>query len=126
MNPECKIIDVEPENADSTIMTHAIKNNKPMELKNIDTFVDGASVSQVGEKTFDISNNKLCHEMINFYQDDGIIVEPVGCLASSNLDNIIMDLEKFNNKNKNKLNIVCILSEEITTLQDIMKLWKII
>ena len=112
INPECKIIGVEPENANS--MAHAIKNNKPMELKNIDTFVDGASVSLVGNKTFDISkntidylysvtNNKLCHEMINFYQDDGIIVEPAGCLAASNLDNIIMDLEKFNNKINNKL-----------------------
>ena len=139
MNPECKIIGVEPENADS--MAHAIKNNKPMKLNNIDTFVDGASVSRVGDKTFDISknnidylysvtNNKLCHEMINFYQDDGIIVEPAGCLATSNLDNIIMDLEKINlkinNKNKinHKLNIVCILSggnNDLTRYNEIME-----
>ena len=136
MNPECKIIGVEPENAES--MSYAIKNNKPKKLNNIDTFVDGASVSQVGEKTFNISkntidhlysisNNKLSHEMINFYQDDGIILEPAGCLAPSNLDNIIIDLEKINlkinNKNKNKLNIVCILSggnNDLTRYNEIM------
>ena len=40
-------------------MYQTLKNNKPIELKNIDTFVDGASVKKVGNLTFDIVSKYL-------------------------------------------------------------------
>ena len=47
---------MEPENANS--LEVAIKNNKPIQLNNINTFVDGAAVTIVGNKTFDICKKK--------------------------------------------------------------------
>ena len=52
-----KIIGVEPEGAPS--MTNALKNNKPKETKLTDNFVDGATVSMVGEINFNICKDKL-------------------------------------------------------------------
>ena len=67
-----------------------------MELNDIDTFVDGAAVSRVGDVTFDIirearpelvrvPEGQVCSEMLDMYQIDGIIAEPAGALASSAL-----------------------------------------
>jgi len=109
-----KIIGVEPKGADS--MYQAINIGKPFQIKNLDTFVDGASVGKVGGITFDITKNilslddikvidngLLCHEMINLYQEEGIILEPAGCLSVSALN--YLDKEEIKDKN-----IVCILS----------------
>ena len=90
------IIGAEPKGAAS--MWHAIQNKKPTNIAQIDTFVDGASVQKIGKLNFDIcqnvftnpnhikliSNEHICHELINFYQDDGIILEPgsVICMCS--------------------------------------------
>ena len=57
-------------------------NGKPIKLDVLDNFVDGASVSQVGEETFKIcqkiftdlndikaiSNGHICHELLNMYK----------------------------------------------------------
>jgi threonine dehydratase len=109
-----KIIGGEPLGADS--MHQALLNGKPVEIENLDTFVDGASVKKVGNLTFDIvSKNlnindikvipkgKICNEMINLYQEDGIIVEPAGVLSVCALDYLSKD-ELFNK------NVICILS----------------
>ena len=109
---DCKIIGVEPENADS--MTQAIINNKPIELKYLDTFVDGASVKKVGDITYNfckeslddikiINNGKLCYDLLEMYQEEGIILEPAGCLSVSALD--LLDKNEIEGKN-----IICILS----------------
>ena len=111
IDKNCKIIGIEPENANS--MDLSINNNKITSVKNLDTFVDGASVKTVGDLTFDygkkyidkiftISNNKLCHNIIDSYQNEGIILEPAGALSISILDEIKDEL-----KNKN---VVCIIS----------------
>lgn len=129
INPECKIIGTEPNGADS--MTHAIINNGPKLLKSVDNFVDGASVSLVGNKTYDITkkyvdkiytvdNNKLCYNLIEFYQNEGIVLEPAGGLSVSCIDTIV----KNELKNiKKKHNIVCILSggnNDLTRYNEIM------
>lgn len=106
------IIGVEPLRADS--MNLSLKNDKIIKIDDIDTFVDGASVSQVGERTFNIckknnleiklvSNNEICYNMIELYNNEGIITEPAGALTISGLSK----LEKNYIKNKN---IVCIVS----------------
>jgi threonine dehydratase len=109
-----KIIGVEPRGANS--MYQAINNKKPFKIKNPDSFADGASVGKVGDITFDITKNilslddiklidngLLCHEMINLYQEEGIILEPAGCLSVSALN--YLDKEEIKDKK-----IVCILS----------------
>lgn len=112
INPDCLICGVEPENANS--MKVSLRNNKITSLKMLDTFVDGASVKTCGELTFNIcknvvdnilevSNNKLCYHIIDIYQNDGIILEPAGCLSISVLD----QLNPSAIKNKS---IVCVLS----------------
>lgn len=125
-NPKCLIYGIEPSGADS--MNVSIKKNKIKTLKNIDTFVDGASVKKVGEKTFNISrnvidniyiinNNQLSYTMIDIYQNEGIVLEPAGALSIASLDNI----DKSILKNKN---IVCILSggnNDISRYPDILE-----
>lgn len=115
INSGIKIIGGEPENANSLYLS--LKNNIPTKIENLDTFVDGASVSQVGENNFNIlknnlskddifviSNGKICNELLNMYGEDGIILEPAGVLSVCAMEYYI----KLNNiKNKN---IVCILS----------------
>ena len=112
INDKCLIYGVEPENANA--MQLSLKYNKLYKLDDIDTFVDGASVKIPGKHTFEIckkvvddiytiSNNHLCNDMIDVYQNDGIILEPAGCLSISALDKI----SKETMKDKN---VVCILS----------------
>ena len=109
-NFNTKIVGVEPEGANS--MEMSLKNNKIVKLENIDPFVDGASVAEIGEINFEllkdslhslikINNNKLCYEMIQLYQEEGIITEPAGALSIASLD--YLDIKKNDN-------IVCIIS----------------
>lgn len=110
MNHKCKIYGVEPINANS--MKLSLDNDKLTSVVKLDTFVDGASVRKVGDLTFEmckttvdnifiINNNKLCYNMIDVYQNDGIVLEPAGCLSVSVLDQI---------PNIEGKNVVCILS----------------
>ncbi len=110
-NPIIEIIGVEPEGADA--MNESLTSGHIVTLKTIDTFVDGAAVKQVGEKTFDIVRTlvnkmlvipagKICCAMIDLYQEDGIITEPAGAMAVASLD-LIADIIK------NKI-VVCIIS----------------
>jgi threonine dehydratase len=128
INPECKIIGVESKNADS--MSLALKNNKPSMITNLNTFVDGASVAKVGDKPFEIckntidqiytiSNKRVCHDIINCYQDDGIILEPAGALTLGCLDELKADYDIDGKK------IVVILSggnNDISRYSEIMQL----
>lgn len=93
-HPEVRIVGVEPEGA--PCVAAALSAGRPMELSDIDTFVDGAAVSRVGDVTFDIireakpelvrvPEGQVCSEMLDMYQIDGIIAEPAGALASSAL-----------------------------------------
>ena len=111
INPECKLIGVEPETCPS--MLESILNDKLIELNITDNFVDGATVSKVGDITFEIckknldkvenvSIGKICETMLELYQNDGIIAEPAGALPISLLEDIKSEI-------KNKT-IVCILS----------------
>ena len=115
LSSKTQIIGCEPEGADS--MSQALRYGKPIKIKNLDNFVDGASVDKVGENTFlkcktifknqenikVISNPHICHELMNCYQEDGIILEPAGVLSICALD--MLNLKDITNKN-----IVCVLS----------------
>jgi len=103
-------IGVEAENADS--LNQSLIHNKIIKLNNIDNFVDGASVEKIGDINFNYCQNyrpdiyivnkyKLCNEIINLYQNEGIITEPAGALSISALEQI---------KNIENKTVVCIIS----------------
>ena len=106
-----KIIGAEPSSARS--MYEAVLHGQPFTLQEIDSFVDGAAVKRVGEKTFDIFKDKydkilgvpegkVCSAMLDLYNDNAIVAEPAGALSIAALDQISEDI-----KGKN---VVCILS----------------
>ena len=107
----CGVYGTEPIGAAS--MHKSLEQNEIVTLDNIDTFVDGASVRRVGKITFDyaqkikkifkICNGELCTELINLYQNEGIILEPAGALSVCGLAHI--DKEYIKNKK-----VVCVLS----------------
>jgi threonine dehydratase len=107
----CNIYGIEPMGAAS--MYESLKQGKVVTLDTIDTFVDGACVKRVGELTFEIakkakeiikiSNGELCTQIIDLYQNEGIIVEPAGALSVAGLSKI--EPQTLENKN-----VVCIIS----------------
>ncbi len=95
--PKCKIVGAEPLGAPT--MLNSIRAGKVQELKNMDTFVDGAAVNKAGKLTFEMTKKyvdqivlvhegRICQEVIDFYQSDGIVTEPAGALSVSALDKI--------------------------------------
>lgn len=125
-NPSCLIIGAEPESCPS--MKKSIDQGKRVKLEVTDNFVDGATVSQIGETTFELcqqvvdqiyvpSLGRICQEMLSFYQNDGIVVEPAGALPTCVLD--MLDPKEIEGRN-----IVCILSggnNDITRYPDVME-----
>jgi threonine dehydratase len=110
-SPKTKIIGVEPQGAPA--MLEAFKSKKVVTLKSIDTFVDGAAVTTVGELSYKIASQvtdkivlseegKICTTMIELYQNEGIVAEPAGAMSISVIDDFAKEI-----KGKN---IVCILS----------------
>ena len=93
-HPATKVVGAEPSGAAS--MAVALEAGRPRDLVKLDTFVDGAAVRRVGELTFDIARRlkphmfsvpegRICSEMLELYQVDGIIAEPAGALATAAL-----------------------------------------
>lgn len=122
-SPNTTIIGVEPEGAPS--MYEAFKQDKPVTLENIETFVDGASVKRTGNITFQIckqvlddlvliNEGKVCSTLLQLYNEEAIVAEPAGALSVSALDN-------FTEEIKGK-NVVCIISggnNDIDRMQEI-------
>ena len=104
---------VEPEGApslhDSLVAGHRVV------LDEMDSFVDGAAVGQIGEKTFEqlkkyqsdqvvlVPTGGLCETMIDMLNIEGIVLEPAGALSIDALKRLPRD--KIRGKN-----IVCIVS----------------
>lgn len=93
-HPKTRIIGVEPEEAAS--MAAAIAAGHPIPLSELDTFVDGAAVRQVGDLTHAMvakhapalctaPTGRICSEMLALYQTEGIVSEPAGALAAAAL-----------------------------------------
>ncbi|WP_370950419.1 threonine ammonia-lyase IlvA [Amycolatopsis sp. cg5] len=91
-HPEVSLVGVEPSGAAS--MTAALAAGEPVALPELDPFVDGAAVRQVGAVTFPLVRDSgarivtvdagaVCVEMLDLYQRDGIIAEPAGALATT-------------------------------------------
>ncbi len=110
-SPTTKLYGVEPEGAPS--MQAALSNGGPIELEQINKFVDGAAVKKIGQLTYDISSQlldsvksipegKICTTILELYNKDAIVAEPAGALA-------IAALEFHKEEIKGK-KVVCVVS----------------
>lgn len=123
LSPETKIIGVEPSGAPSMKTSIEIGENTALEY--LDSFVDGAAVARVGDRTFEICRTglediilvpegKISTTILRMYNEEAIVVEPAGALTISALD---FYKEKIKGKN-----VVCIVSgsnNDITRMQEI-------
>ncbi|MFT4110973.1 threonine ammonia-lyase IlvA [Propionicimonas sp.] len=93
-HPATKVVGAEPAGAAS--MAAALRAGHPVELGELDTFVDGAAVRRVGDLTFGlvqrcgpalvaVPEGRICSEMLALYQTEGIVTEPAGALAAASL-----------------------------------------
>jgi threonine dehydratase len=95
-HPATSVLAVEPAGAAS--LAAALAAGRPVPLESLDTFVDGASVRQVGEEPMSIITGypgplevrsvdvgTICEEMIELFQTEGLIAEPAGALAPAAL-----------------------------------------
>jgi threonine dehydratase len=123
ISPMTKIIGVEP--AGAPAMYESLKAGKVVNLEQIDSFVDGAAVRQVGDLTFKIAQEvlddlllvdegKICSMILQLYNEEGLVVEPAGALT-------LAGLEQYAAKIKGK-NVVCVISggnNDITRTEEI-------
>ncbi len=123
LSPQTKIIGVQP--AGAPAMHHSIRENKIVRLEDIDRFVDGAAVHQVGDITFSICKNvidefvivdegEICTTILELYNEEAIVAEPAGAMA-------VTALNHLRDKLKNKT-VVCIISggnNDITRTEEI-------
>ena len=95
LSPQTKIIGVEPAGAPS--MYQSLQNKKITALRSIDKFVDGAAVKKVGALSFQIcqthlddclivEEGRICQEILDLYNKEGIVAEPAGALALSAIE----------------------------------------
>lgn len=122
-SPSTQIVGLEPEGAPS--MLTALREGHPVELDQIDKFVDGAAVKRIGDVTFSIckdviddmhlvSEGKICSTILQMYNEEAIVVEPAGAMSIAVLDDYA---EQIKGKT-----IVCIVSgsnNDIDRMQEI-------
>lgn len=112
--PRVPVIGAEPLGAAG--MAAAVEHGGPVRLDEVDPFVDGAAVRTVGAHTHAIAarerprlvavpEGRICVEMLDLYQADGIISEPAGALAPAAL---AADLPGF--EPAPGATVVCVLS----------------
>lgn len=123
VNPKTKIIGVEPQGAAS--MKLSMDKGKITRFENMDKFVDGAAVAQVGTLNFEICKQvlddiilvpegKACSVILEMYNEEAVVVEPSGALSIGALD-----FMKDEIKGKT---IVCLISggnNDITRMEEI-------
>ena len=112
MAPRTGIVGIEPAGAAS--LSAAFEADEPVTLDTVDPFVDGAAVKRIGQVPYTIldANRGRLHwdtvtegavstELLELYQNEGIIAEPAGALS-------VTGLHKVNLRPGS--NVVCIIS----------------
>ena len=113
--PRTRVIGVEPIGAES--LAAALAAGHPVRLEEMDTFVDGAAVRQVGAlplrivqdypgpfEVCGVDPGVLCEEMIELFQTEGVIAEPAGALATAALREVSIP------PNGDGTDVVCVVS----------------
>ena len=96
MAPQTRVVGMEPEGAAS--LRAAFDHGGPVTLEDVDPFVDGAAVKRLGRLPYEIleanrerlsfdtvSEGAVCTDLLNLYQNEGIIAEPAGALSVAGL-----------------------------------------
>ncbi|KHL10646.1 L-threonine ammonia-lyase [Mumia flava] len=105
-HPRTRVVGVEPAGAAS--MAAAFEHGGPVELTEVDAFVDGAAVRRVGDHPYavlhahrmpqlvQVDAGLVSEEMLDLFEVDGVIAEPAGALAASalRLDGLVGDGER--------------------------------
>jgi threonine dehydratase len=97
-HPDIRVVGVEP--AGAACVAAALAAGGPVTLPEVDGFVDGAAVRRAGSVTYPlirdagaelvaVAEGRVCTEMLELYQSDGIIAEPAGALATAALGDVI-------------------------------------
>lgn len=95
LSPQTKIVGVEP--AGAAAMKYALEQGDNLPMDEIDKFVDGAAVRQVGKETYAICSRVvdqvitvpeglICQTILDLYNKDAIVVEPAGALTLAALE----------------------------------------
>ena len=114
-------------------MYQSLEQDQVVTLSNISTFVDGTAVKTPGQLTFKIckqllsdlvlvSEGRVCTDMIDLYQNEGIIVEPAGAMAISGLSKV-----KRKIRGKTVVCVICGGNNDISRYPEIMEkslVWK--
>lgn len=111
VSPVTAVIGVEPKGAQS--MKAAFEEGEPIELMQVEKFVDGAAVKKVGGKTYahaaetvdaliSVDEGQVCSTILELYSKQAIVVEPAGALS-------VAGLEQMKEEIKGKT-VVCIIS----------------
>ncbi|MGX6979562.1 threonine ammonia-lyase IlvA [Vagococcus elongatus] len=122
-SPYTKIVGVEPNGAAS--MKTSIEQGKVIPLNQIDKFVDGAAVKEVGEINLEhakhfvddvvaVDEGLVCSTILELYTKQAIVAEPAGALSVS-------VLERYKEKIVGKT-VVCVISggnNDISRMQEI-------
>ena len=112
MAPQTRVVGMEPEGAAS--LRAAFDHGGPVTLGDVDPFVDGAAVKRLGTLPYEIleanrerlsfdtvSEGAVCTDLLNLYQNEGIIAEPAGALSVAGLHQL--DLQPGST-------VVCVIS----------------
>ena len=112
MAPQTRVVGMEPEGAAS--LRAAFDYGGPVTLEDVDPFVDGAAVKRLGTLPYEIleanrerlsfdtvSEGAVCTDLLNLYQNEGIIAEPAGALSVAGLHQL--DLQPGST-------VVCVIS----------------
>jgi len=98
-SPKTEVVGVEP--AGAACVAAALDMGGPVTLGDTDPFVDGAAVKRCGDVTYAVLNGhrkmidlinvaegSVCTEMLELYQNEGIIAEPAGALSVTALHHL--------------------------------------
>lgn len=111
VSPYTSVVGVEPLGAQS--MHAAFEQGEPVILDEIDKFVDGAAVKEVGSLTYEIARDnvdellavdegQVCTTILDLYTKQAIVAEPAGALS-------VAALESMKDQLRGKT-VVCIIS----------------
>ena len=96
---DCAYTFVEPTGAQS--LKVAVDAGAPMTVSKVDTFVDGAAVARIGERTFarlkgidgstvlHLDEDRICTTILEMLNVEGIVLEPAGAMSIEVLSEIL-------------------------------------
>lgn len=113
-HPGVRVVGVEPSGAAD--VAAGLAAGRPIDLPDLDTFVDGAAVRRAGAVTLPViaaagvemitaPEGQVCVEMLDYYASDGIVLEPAGALSTAGLDELARRGELIPGST-----VVCVLS----------------